>query len=149
MAVASCFNAASPGICCCPLSKIRCGLTSAIRMRSTAKCAVRRPFVPRRQLTSFQDGFGRPRQGVRDRMLARPAVTGNRKNRGDTMGISTSPRGRQPSPSDPGYWSSFPARTVANQPELEPPRVLTSAIPTSGNWRVCPASKHIVAPPTE
>lgn len=36
------------------LARIRCGLQSAIRTRRTAKRAVNRPLVPRRQLTVFQ-----------------------------------------------------------------------------------------------
>jgi hypothetical protein len=39
-----------PGICCAPAAPIRCGAPSAIRTRMTAKRALRRPLVPRRQL---------------------------------------------------------------------------------------------------
>ena len=39
----------SPGMCCMPLSPIRCGGPSATRTRTAAKQAFRGPFVPLRQ----------------------------------------------------------------------------------------------------
>src|SRR5580692_9112605 len=44
-------QASSPGMCCMPLSWMRCGGPSAIRTRTAAKEAAKDPLVPLRQLT--------------------------------------------------------------------------------------------------
>ena len=44
-------QASSPGMCCMPLSWMRCGGPSAIRTRTAAKEAAKGPLVPLRQLT--------------------------------------------------------------------------------------------------
>ena len=44
-------QASSPGMCCMPLSWMRCGDPSAIRTRMAAKEAAKGPLVPLRQLT--------------------------------------------------------------------------------------------------
>ena len=52
-------QASSPGICCMPVSWMRCGGPSAIRTRTAAKEAPKGPLVPLRQLTRRQFAVAR------------------------------------------------------------------------------------------